>query len=155
MLSFPRPVVVACTGHAYAMGAFLVLSGDYRVGAADAEHRITANEVAIGMTLPHAAIQICRQRLTRSHFERATNLAEVFGTDAAVEAGWLDEVFPLGGLPAAARRKAVALTALDAKAHADTKARSRRTMLDGLQAAIERDDSEFLAAIASLAQGST
>ncbi|HEX3189521.1 MAG TPA: crotonase/enoyl-CoA hydratase family protein, partial [Streptosporangiaceae bacterium] len=34
LLGFPRPVVVACTGHAIAMGAFLVLSGDYRVGAA-------------------------------------------------------------------------------------------------------------------------
>lgn len=71
LLSFPRPVVVACTGHAYAMGSFLVLSGDYRLGAADAEHRITANEVSIGMTLPYAAIEVLRQRLTRAAFERA------------------------------------------------------------------------------------
>src|SRR5262249_36054499 len=34
ILAFPTPVVVACTGHAIAMGAFLLLSGDYRVGAA-------------------------------------------------------------------------------------------------------------------------
>src|SRR5215471_13701713 len=27
LLSFPAPVVVACTGHAIAMGAFLLLSG--------------------------------------------------------------------------------------------------------------------------------
>ena len=33
LLSFPTPVVVASTGHAYAMGAFIVLSGDYRIGA--------------------------------------------------------------------------------------------------------------------------
>src|ERR1051325_995993 len=29
ILSFPTPVVIACTGHAVAMGVFLVLSGDY------------------------------------------------------------------------------------------------------------------------------
>ena len=30
LLAFPTPVVVACTGHAVAMGVFLLLSGDYR-----------------------------------------------------------------------------------------------------------------------------
>ena len=90
LLSFPRPVVVACTGHAYAMGSFLVLSGDYRLGAADAEHRLTANEVSIGMTLPYAAIEVLRQRLTRAAFERAALQAEVFDPVSAVAAGWLD-----------------------------------------------------------------
>src|SRR5580765_5811092 len=33
VLGFPLPVVMACTGHAIAMGTFLLLSGDYRVGA--------------------------------------------------------------------------------------------------------------------------
>ena len=77
MLSFPMPVVIACTGHAVAMGVFLVLSGDYRIGVAG-RYKITANEVAIGLTLPRAAIEICRQRLTPAHFSRATVLAEVF-----------------------------------------------------------------------------
>src|SRR3954454_2602696 len=34
LLSFPQPVVIACTGHAIAMGLFVLLSGDYRIGAA-------------------------------------------------------------------------------------------------------------------------
>src|SRR5262245_33988224 len=42
ILSFPSPVVIACTGHALAMGVFLVLAGDYRIGALGA-HRIGAN----------------------------------------------------------------------------------------------------------------
>jgi enoyl-CoA hydratase len=148
MLSFPRPVVVACTGHAYAMGGFLVLSGDYRLGAADADHRITANEVAIGMSLPHAAIEVCRQRLTRSHFERATAQAEVFDPRAAVDAGWLDAVVSEDELLDAARAKAVHLAGLSARAHADTKSRARADMLASLWAAIEQDDDEFRAAIA-------
>jgi enoyl-CoA hydratase len=150
MLSFPRPIVVAVTGHAYAMGGFLVLSGDYRLGAAGAEHRITANEVAIGLTLPRAALEVCRQRLTRSHFERATALAEIFDPGGAVEAGWLDEVVPETDLLDAAQRKATALAALDAKAHTDTKLRSREAMLAALWAAIEQDDEDFRTAIASV-----
>ncbi|HEY6177650.1 MAG TPA: crotonase/enoyl-CoA hydratase family protein, partial [Kofleriaceae bacterium] len=62
LLTFPHPVVVACGGHAVAMGVFLLLSADYRIGAAG-PFRITANEVAIGLTMPRAAIAICRQRL--------------------------------------------------------------------------------------------
>ncbi|HYK66019.1 MAG TPA: crotonase/enoyl-CoA hydratase family protein, partial [Patescibacteria group bacterium] len=62
MLSFPAPIVVACSGHAIAMGAFLLLSADYRLGA-DGPFRIGANEVAIGITMPHFGVEICRQRL--------------------------------------------------------------------------------------------
>jgi hypothetical protein len=56
VLSSRRPVIVACSGHAIAMGAFLLLSADYRIGVAGAAHKYTANEVAIGLTMPHAAI---------------------------------------------------------------------------------------------------
>src|SRR4029450_11523443 len=45
MLAFPTPVVIACTGHAVAMGAFLLLSGDYRIGASGT-YKLAANEVA-------------------------------------------------------------------------------------------------------------
>lgn len=148
LLSFPRPVVMAVTGHAYAMGGFLVLSGDYRLGVSGAEHRITANEVSIGMALPHAAIEVCRQRLRRSAFERATALAEVFSPEQAVEAGWLDQLVPAGELLDRARGKAISLAALDAGAHRVTKLRSRAQTLERLAAAIQRDDDEFLAAIA-------
>lgn len=153
LLSFPRPVVIACTGHAYAMGAFLLLSGDVRFGVDGTEHRITANEVAIGMTLPRAATEICRQRLTPAAFERATALSEVFDHRAAVAAGWLDEVVPEDRLLEAATARAVALTALDAKAHRETKRRARADALDAIAAATEVDVAEFRDVIAQVAAG--
>lgn len=61
LLAFPTPVVIASNGHAIAMGAFLLLSGDYRIGSAG-EFKIIINEVEMGFTLPFAAIEICRQR---------------------------------------------------------------------------------------------
>jgi enoyl-CoA hydratase len=142
LLSFPTPVVVACTGHAIAMGLFLVLSGDLVIGA-DGPFKLVAIEVAIGMTLPMAAVEVCRQRLTPAAFNRATILAETFppGPDA-VAAGILDQVVAADDLAATAREAAVGLTALDLPAHAATKLRTRGEALAALRGAI---DAELLA----------
>ena len=51
LLDHPAPVVIACNGHAVAMGLFLLLSGDYLIGV-DGPFRLVANEVAIGLTMP-------------------------------------------------------------------------------------------------------
>ena len=132
LLSFPKPVVAACTGHAIAMGSFFLLSIDYRVGS-DADVRIQANEVAIGMTLPYSALALMRHRLTPAAFDRAANTAAVFAPDAAVAAGWLDEVVEPDRVVARAQEVAVAFTALDPTAHAATKLRVRDELLTELR----------------------
>ncbi len=138
VLSYPRPVVIACTGHAIAMGAFLVLAGDYRVGAAG-PYKITANEVAIGVTLPRPAVEICRQRLTPAHFNRATILAELYEPDSAVEAGFLDRVCEPADIWDTVRAIARDLTKLDLDAHKATKLRARQAALAALHDAIAAD----------------
>jgi enoyl-CoA hydratase len=139
LLSQPRPVVVACSGHAVAMGVFLLLSGDYRIGAAG-PYRITANEVAIGLPIPTAAVEICKQRLTPAHVNRAINLAEVYSPETAVGAGFLDQVVEASALRAAARNVAEGFLKLNMDAHAASKLRVRKQALEGLRAAI---DAEF------------
>ena len=144
ILSFPLPVVIACPGHAVAMGAFLLLSGDYRLGAAGS-YRLTANEVAIGLTMPRAAVEILRQRLAPAPFNRAVTIAEPFSPDNAVEAGFLDRVVPAAELDATARTVATQLAALDMAAHAASKLRARAPALAAIRAAIEADFSELRA----------
>ena len=144
ILSFPTPVLIACTGHAIAMGVFLLLSGDYRVGAAG-PYKITANEVAIGLTMPRAAVEICRQRLAPAHFNRAVILAEIFSPDEAVAAGFLDRVVPAPELQDVAASAAGLLAKLDSDAHAASKVRARDNSLHALRAAIEADDADFRA----------
>jgi enoyl-CoA hydratase len=139
VLSFPTPVLIACPGHAVAMGVFLLLSGDYRVGAAG-PYKITANEVAIGLTMPRAAIEICRQRLSPSHFNSAVILAQVFSPEDAIVAGFLDRVVPASELADVARSAASALAKLDMDAHAATKLRAREDALKAIRAAIDADD---------------
>jgi enoyl-CoA hydratase len=144
ILSFPTPVVIACPGHAIAMGVFLLLSGDYRVGAAGA-HKITANEVAIGLPIPRTAVELCRQRLAPAHFNRAVILAEVFSPDDAVAAGFLDRVVPASELGETARSLAAQLATLDMNAHAVSKLRVRDLALKAIRVAIEADDAELRA----------
>jgi enoyl-CoA hydratase len=142
MLAFPVPVVIACTGHAIAMGAFLLLSGDYRLGALGA-HRIGANEVAIGITMPFFGVEISRQRLSPAHFHRAVINAEMYGPEDAVAAGFLDRAVPASELPEAARSAAAGLAKLDAGVHAASKLRARRHALQAIRTAIEADDAAF------------
>ena len=138
LLAFPTPVVIACNGHAMAMGAFLLLSGDYRIGC-EGSFKIVTNEVAIGLTMPNAGIEICRQRLAPAHFVRAALLAEVYNPEAAVEAGFLDRVVPDGELFREAAKAAKQFSELDMKAHRETKLRARRQSLRALKWAIRAD----------------
>ncbi len=138
ILSFPRPVVIACTGHAIAMGVFLLLSGDYRIGAAG-DFKIHANEVAIGLPMPRAGVEICRQRLAPAHFNRAVILAEPYSPADAVAAGFLDRVVPPPDVLGTAQSMATQFAALNMPAHATSKLRARDSALKALRAAIEAD----------------
>ena len=143
LLAFPQPVIVLSTGHAIAMGAFLVLSADYRIGVAG-DYRYVANEVEIGLTLPFSAVEICRQRLQPSYFHRAVNLAEVFSPDDAIDAGFLDTVVPPQDLDKALSAALAQFTSLDAIAHRETKLRSRKQVLSAIDKGIARDRIDFV-----------
>jgi enoyl-CoA hydratase len=138
MLSLPAPIVVACSGHAIAMGVFLVLSADYRLGA-DGPFRIGANEVAIGLTMPHFAIEMCRQRLAPAHFNRAVIFSEMFAPTDAVPAGFLDKVVPAAELQNEAQKLAATITKLNMDVLAASKLRLREQTLKAVRAAIDAD----------------
>ena len=143
LLSFPTPVVVACNGHAMAMGSFILLSGDYRIGV-EGEFKIAANEVEIGLTMPHSAVEICRQRLKPAYFDRAVLLSELFNPQTAAEAGFLDQVVPEEDLQTEARRWAEKFASLNLKAHRHSKLRMRRKILSKLRWAIWADRIDFV-----------
>jgi enoyl-CoA hydratase len=134
LLEFPAPVLAACTGHAVAMGAFLLLSADYRIGVAG-PFRITANEVAIGLTMPQAAVELCRARLTPAAFARAVTLAEVYSPQEAAVAGFLDRVVSHPDLGDAVTEVTGWLSRLDRGAHVATKARARLALAQAVAAA--------------------
>lgn len=138
LLAHPFPVVVACTGHAVAKGAFLLLSADYRIGVEGPFH-IGLNEVQIGMPMHHAGIELARDRLRRSAFQRSVVCAEMFDPAGALAAGFLDEVVPAQQLAEATLRAAQRLQKLNMKAHALTKLKVRKAFLETLDQAIALD----------------
>ena len=137
IMSLPGPVVAACNGNAIAMGAFLLLSADHRIGAGG-DFRIGLNEVAIGLTIPWFGIEIARHRLTPPYFDRCAITGTLLGPEEAKAAGFLDEIVAPAQLMPAAAAAARALTALDLGAHRATKLRVRKAALAGVRDGIDR-----------------
>jgi len=143
LLSFPYPVLAACTGHAVAKGAFLLLSADYRIGL-EGDFKIGLNEVAIGMSMHHAGIEIARGRLAPVFFNRSVILAEMLSPQDAVKAGFLDNVVSEEIFAATVETIAKAMTKLDMRAHHETKLKARAELLDILDKSIELDRNSSL-----------
>lgn len=138
MLAHPQPIIVACPGHAVAKGAFLLLASDHRIGV-EGPFQIGLNEVKIGMTMHQVGIALARDRLTPAAFQRSVINAEMFGPQAALAAGFLDQVVPAEQLMSSALTLAQQLSQLNMKAHAQTKRKVRQGLLAALDAAIEVD----------------
>jgi enoyl-CoA hydratase len=137
LLAFPRPVLTVCTGHAYPMGAFLMLASDVRLGLAG-PFRIGLNETAIGLTLPKFAVELARHRLSPAGFARVASGA-LFAPEEALRLGYLDRVLEAGELDRAAGEEAARLQALDATAFAATKARINASALRAIGSAIAEE----------------
>jgi enoyl-CoA hydratase len=138
LLSHPHPVLAACSGHAVAMGCFLLLGCDYRIGV-DQGARIHAIEVQIGMTLPRFALEVCRQRLTPAHYSLACTTAWPYTPKQALEAGFLDEIVPAGELAAKVQERATYLAKLHQDAFTATKKKLKQPVVETLEAAIRAD----------------
>jgi enoyl-CoA hydratase len=137
LLSFPRPVLGVCTGHAYPMGAFLMLASDVRFGAAG-PFRIGMNEVAIGITVPKFAVELARHRLTAPGFARITTAA-MFGPEEALRLGYLDRILAPAELAPAAQEEAQRLRALPAASYTATKARINQLAVAAIRAALDEE----------------
>lgn len=131
----PLPVVAACTGHAIAMGTFILLACDTRVGA-DGDFKIGANETINGMNLPIFALELARARLNPAHMTRAMVQAFIYDPQGAVEAGFLDTTVALDAVEARALAIAGQLAMLPTGAYAWNKNAVRKSTLDRIKASI-------------------
>ena len=141
LLSYPKPVVMACTGPAIAMGAFLLCSGDHRIAAPG--YNIQANEVALGMVLPYAVLPILKLRLTPSAYQQSVGLSKVFFGETALASGFVDEIDLPEAVLSRAQEAALEFSKLDLRAHLATKLRARADALKELRAGIDRVPAEF------------
>ncbi|MBI4882829.1 MAG: crotonase/enoyl-CoA hydratase family protein [Actinobacteria bacterium] len=133
------PVVAACTGHAIAAGALVLLGCDMRIGA-DIDCKIGLNEVAIGLVLPQWALTLAEARLSRRHAQLVVVDAQLSNGREAVAAGFLDSVVAEGDVLSAAVAAANGLaTTLDPAAYAGTVAAYRGPTLERMAEQIAAD----------------
>lgn len=132
LFTHPQPVVMACTGHALAGGAFILLTGDTRIGT-QGDFKIGLNEVAIGMTLPDWGIALAQHRLSRRHITAATIQARIYDPEGAMDAGYLDEICEADTLLDTALSKAKALAELPQANYARMKELMRQEVIEQIR----------------------
>lgn len=132
------PVVAACTGHALAAGALLLLGCDVRI-AADGPYKIGLNEVAIGMTLPDWALTMAETRLSKRHLQRSIANARLTDPAGAVDVGFVDVVVAPDNVLETAIAEAAALKPLDRRAYQRTMSGFRGATLATVDAQIAAD----------------
>jgi len=132
------PLVIACTGHALAGGALVVLTGDLRIAAAGA-FKIGLNEVQIGLPVPVLAMELARDRLVKPELDRATLMATIYSPEDAELAGYVDAVVAPGELLATAKAEAARLGAFSQQAFRATKQRLRGQTLKYIRESMAED----------------
>jgi enoyl-CoA hydratase len=132
------PVVAACTGHAVAAGALILLGCDVRIGA-DVDCKIGLNEVAIGMVLPDWAFTIATARLSKRHLQRSVATARLTNASDAVDIGYLDEVVAADAVLDTAVGRAAEMAVLDPRAYAGTIKKLRGDVLADMEAQVAAD----------------
>ena len=130
LCTFPKPVVVACTGHAMAAGALLLLATEFKIGLP---------EVSIGMPLPIFGVELARTRLAAPFLERATAQAEVFSPEMALQVGYLDRLTTPETLMDEATAQAERLAKLGAFAFEKTRKTLRGASIQHIRETLKAD----------------
>ncbi|HSD86875.1 MAG TPA: crotonase/enoyl-CoA hydratase family protein [Kofleriaceae bacterium] len=137
------PLVVACTGHALAGGALVVLTGDHRIGTTGV-FNIGLNEVTLGMPVPVLAMELARDRLSPAELVRATLMAQIYDPEGAVRAGYLDAVTSADALLDQAKTEAARLGGLSRMAFRATKKRLRGRTIDFINTSMDSDMADMM-----------
>ena len=90
IFTFESPVVMACTGHALAAGAALLLAGDRRIGL-DGPFKLGFNEASLGVSISAVTVELARYRMPMPWFESIVS-GDTFSPREAQSAGFLDQV---------------------------------------------------------------
>ncbi len=95
------PTGAAVTGHAFGLGAFLVLAHDQAVMREDRGFW-NLPEVHLAMNFPPGLMNVARSRIAAPELSRAVVVGHRYGGPEAAAVGIVDEALPLDGLTDAA-----------------------------------------------------
>jgi len=139
LLQFPFPVIAATGGHAIAMGAFMLLAADYRIGGNEAT-KTGLNETQIGMTMHHFGIELAREFVPKHYLNRSMINGEIFAPEDAKQAGYYDVLTDKDAVMATAMMSAKMMSMLNMRAFKGTKLKSRAGLISKLEWALGEDE---------------
>ncbi len=116
----PKPVVVACNGHAIAGGCVLLCCGDVRL-AASGRGRIGVPELRVGVPFPRTALELIRFTVGPQHAQSVLLLGETYDVEAASRIGLVDRVVAAEELDSEAERIASQLAGYPPDAFSESK----------------------------------
>ncbi len=127
--NLPKPLIAAINGHAVAGGAVLAACADRRI-LAQGKARIGTTELQVGVPFPALAFEIVRFAVPSRYLPEFTLGAATYGTQAALERGWVDEVVEAEALMPRAFAVAHQYGALSPPAFAQTKKQIRQAVAE-------------------------
>jgi len=139
LLQFPFPVIAATGGHAIAMGAFILLACDYRIGS-NAGTKTGLNETQIGMTMHHFGIEMAREFIPKHYLNRSLINGEIFAPEDAKLAGYYDALVDKDAVMETAMMSAKMMSMLSMRAFKGTKQKSRAGLVETLEWALGEDE---------------
>jgi enoyl-CoA hydratase len=149
LFTFPRPVVVASTGHAIAGGAILLFTGDVRIGARG-PFKVGLNETAIGLRLPRFTVEMARAQLVPSAWFSAIVAAELYSPSDGEARGFYTELADPEALRTTAMARARALALLPPDAFRENKLHLRGPKSRAAMEVYPRELDEFMRSIGAL-----
>ncbi|MEM9609493.1 MAG: crotonase/enoyl-CoA hydratase family protein [Actinomycetota bacterium] len=135
--SCPRPIVAACTGHAFTIGAIWLCTADTRIGSTSPS-KVSMNETLLGATLPPWALEPLAARVPTLEWMRTIVQSHVHDSESSVGAGFLDELVEAEGVIERAVEVASGLAQLPAKAYGINKLANRGPSIEAMRADIAR-----------------
>lgn len=93
--AFPKPHISAIEGHAMAGGAVLAILSDWRFMSRE-KSRISFSEVAVGLTIPKAIINLIEAATGPGPLREIAMLGSAIKSTDAQRMGFVDEVFDNG-----------------------------------------------------------
>ena len=133
LLENDRPVFAACTGHAVAMGLFTMLACDVRIGASGS-FKVTANETVINMRLPTFGAALVRTRIIPTECVNSIVFSKVFDPEAALQAGFFDQIVDADAVVATAQAMASKAASLPRDAFGYNKRLLQRPLIEEIRA---------------------
>ncbi|MEM7413116.1 MAG: crotonase/enoyl-CoA hydratase family protein [Myxococcota bacterium] len=124
-----KPLVAACTGHAFTIGCLWLLASDTRIGE-EGRFKFSMIETQVGMPLTPWAFTLLEAKLSKRHYTAAVTQSKAYDPQGAVDAGFLDELVGEGEATARALELAAGFAKLPARAYAANKLKVRESGIE-------------------------